>query len=313
MRLATISVEGNERIAAVINEEYIDLNKAGELYFESKGQYRAKQLAEAYIPPNMVGFLQGGEESKRIAQESIEFVQSNDFSEQDKRNLYYTGQNVKLESPIQKPEKIVCVGLNYREHIQEMGREMPTIPVVFAKYNNTIIAPGDPILVPKVSECLDHEAEFVVVIGKKGKYISEENAMDYVAGFTIGNEATIRDFQKRTKEWLQGKTFDTTLPLGPHLVTKEDLPNYDNLNLRLTLNEEERQSSNTGNLVFTVPYLVSFLSEIMTLEPGDIICTGTPGGVGQARNPQSWMKEGDVVRVEIEGLGVLENPIKNEE
>ncbi|WP_428911528.1 fumarylacetoacetate hydrolase family protein [Niallia sp. Krafla_26] len=313
MRLATVTVEGQERIAAVINEEYIDLNKACELYFESKGQYRAKQLAEAYVPANMIGFLQGGEESMGIAKESVAFVQGHEFSEQVERNLYYRGLNVKLEAPVQKPEKIVCVGLNYREHIEEMGREIPTIPVVFAKYNNTIIAPGDPILKPKVSDNLDHEAEFVVVIGKKGKYISEEDAMDYVAGFTIGNEATIRDYQKRTREWLQGKTFDTTLPLGPHLVTKEDLPNYDNLNLRLTLNEEERQASNTKNLVFTVPYLVSFLSEIMTLEPGDIICTGTPGGVGQARTPQSWMKHGDVVRVEIEGLGVLENPIKNEE
>ena len=313
MRLATVSVEGVERIAAVIDEEYIDLNKAYELLLKSQGQYRVKEIAEAFIPPNMVGFLQGGEESMKLAKESIEFVQSHDFSEQDKRNLYYTGQNVKLEAPIQKPEKIVCVGLNYREHIEEMGREIPTIPVVFAKYNNTIIAPGDPILKPKVSDCLDHEAEFVVVIGKKGKYISEEDAMDYVAGYTIGNEATIRDYQKRTREWLQGKTFDTTLPLGPHLVTKESLPNHDNLNLRLTLNEEERQVSNTKNLVFTVPYLVSFLSEIMTLEPGDIICTGTPGGVGQARKPQSWMKHGDVVSVEIEGLGVLKNPIVNEE
>ncbi|MDR7236389.1 fumarylacetoacetate hydrolase family protein [Neobacillus drentensis] len=312
MRLATVRVEGEQRIAAVINDEYIDLNKACELLFESKGQARAKQIAEAYIPPNMIGFLQGGEDSTNLAKESIEYVQNNDFSDDVKRKLYYEGKQVKLESPIQKPEKIICVGLNYREHIEEMGRELPTIPVVFAKYNNTIIAPGDPILKPKVSDALDHEAELVVVIGKKGKYISEEEAMDYVAGYTVGNEATIRDFQKRTKEWLQGKTFDTTLPLGPHLVTKESLPNPDNCDLVLTLNGEERQRSNTKNLVFTIPYLVNFLSNIMTLEVGDIICTGTPGGVGQARKPQSWMKHGDVVRVEIEGIGALENPIVNE-
>ncbi len=312
MRLATLTVEGEKRIAAVVDEKYIDLNKACELLFESRGKARAKQLAEAYIPPNMIEFLQGGDDSMNLAKESLAYVQKNDFSEDARRKLYYDGLRVKLEAPIQKPEKIICVGLNYREHIEEMGRELPTIPVIFAKYNNTIIAPGDPILVPKVSDNLDHEAEFIVVIGKKGKYISEEDALDYVAGYTIGNEATIRDFQKRTKEWLQGKTFDTTLPLGPHLVTKEDVPNADNLDLRLTLNGEERQRSNTKNLVFTVPYLVKFLSEIMTLEVGDIICTGTPGGVGQARNPVSWMKHGDVVRVEIEGLGVLENPIVNE-
>jgi acylpyruvate hydrolase len=312
MRLATVSIEGDQRIAAVINDMYVDLNKAYELLLENKGQARAKQIAEAYIPPNMIGFLQGGEDSSNLANEAIEFVQKNDFSDDVNRKLYYKGRHVKLEAPIQKPEKIVCVGLNYKTHIQEMGRELPKIPVVFAKYNNTIIAPGDPILVPKVSECLDHEAELVVVIGKKGKYISEEDAMDYVAGYTVGNEATIRDFQKRTKEWLQGKTFDTTLPLGPHLVTKESLPHPDNCDMRLTLNGEERQHANTGDLVFTIPYLVHFLSEIMTLEVGDIICTGTPGGVGQTRNPQSWMKHGDVVRVEIEGIGALENPIVNE-
>ena len=312
MRLATVSVEGEQRIAAVVNDSYIDLNKACELLFENKDQARAKQIAEAYIPPNMIGFLQGGEDSQNLAKESIEFVQNNEFSDDVNRKLYYKGRQVKLESPIQKPEKIICVGLNYREHIEEMGREIPTIPVVFAKYNNTIIANGDPILKPKVSDDLDHEAELVVVIGKKGKYIPEENAMDYVAGYTIGNEATIRDFQKRTKEWLQGKTFDTTLPLGPHLVTKESLPNPHNCDLVLTLNGEERQRSNTKNLVFNIPYLVNFLSNIMTLEVGDIICTGTPGGVGQARKPVSWMKHGDIVRVEIEGLGVLENPIVNE-
>lgn len=312
MRLATVSIDGEQRIAAVVNDKYIDLNKACELLFESKGQARAKQIAEAYIPLNMIEFLQGGDDSMKLAKESVDFVQKNNFSEEVNRKLYYDGQRVKLESPIQKPDKIICVGLNYREHIEEMGREIPTIPVIFAKYNNTIIAPGDPILKPKVSDALDHEAELVFVIGKKGKYIAEEDAMDYVAGYTIGNEATIRDFQKRTKEWLQGKTFDTTLPLGPHLVTKESLPDPHNCELVLTLNGVERQRSNTKNLVFNIPYLVQFLSNIMTLEVGDVICTGTPGGVGQARNPVSWMKHGDVVRVEIEGLGALENPIVNE-
>lgn len=312
MRLATVSVEGEQRIAAVINDQYIDLNRALLLLLQSRKQARAKNIAEAFIPPNMIDFLQGGNDSMNLAKESIDFVQKNDFPEDVKRYLHYNGLKVKLESPIQKPNKIVCVGLNYREHIEEMGREIPTIPVVFAKYNNTIIAHGDAILKPKVSDELDHEAELVFVIGKKGKYIPEENAMDHVAGYTIGNEVTIRDFQKRTKEWLQGKTFDTSLPLGPHLVTKESLPDPHNCDLVLKLNGVERQRSNTKNLVFNIPYLVHFLSTIMTLEVGDVICTGTPGGVGQARSPVSWMKEGDKVCVEIDGLGTLENPIENE-
>jgi acylpyruvate hydrolase len=312
LRLATVSIDGINRIAAVENDKYIDLNTAFRLFLESKGQARAEQIAEAYIPPNMIEFLQGGEESMAFAKQSIEYVKNAEFSANIRKKLFYDGVEVKLEAPVQKPEKIICVGLNYREHILEMGRELPTIPVVFAKYNNTIIANGDPVSLPKLSEQLDHEAEFAFVIGKKGRYISEEDALDYVAGYTIANDVTLRDFQRRTIEWLQGKTFDTTLPLGPHLVTKESLPDPHNCEISLTLNGEERQRSNTKNLVFNVNHLVSFLSGIMTLEVGDVICTGTPGGVGQARKPQSWMKPGDVVRVEVEGLGALENPIVNE-
>lgn len=312
MRIATVSVEGEQRIAAVENDRYIDLNTAYRLLLENKGKSRVAQIAEAYIPPDMIGFLQGGEESMALAKESIAFVRNKYFADAVNKKLYYEGAQVKVEAPVQNPEKIICVGLNYREHIMEMGREIPTIPVIFAKYSNTIIAPGEPILKPKISDELDHEAEIAFVIGKRGRHIPESEAMDYVTGYTIANDVSVRDFQKRTIEWLQGKTFDASLPMGPHLVTKESLPDPHNCELFLTLNGVERQRSNTKNLVFTIPYLVSFLSGIMTLEVGDIICTGTPGGVGQARKPVSWMKAGDTVRVEIEGLGALENTIVNE-
>lgn len=312
MRIATVSIDGEKRIAAVENERYIDLNVACRLLLESQGKVRAEKIAETYVPANMVEFLQGGDESMALAQESIAFVKNTDFPADVNKKLYYDGAEVKLEAPVQNPGKIICVGLNYREHILEMGREIPKIPVIFAKFNNTLVAPGDPILKPKLSDSLDHEAEFAFVIGKKGRHISEDEAMDYVAGYTIANDVSVRDFQKRTNEWLQGKTFDATLPMGPHLVTKESLPKPDNCEVVLTLNGEERQRSNTSNLVFTIPFLVSFLSGIMTLEAGDVILTGTPGGVAMARNPQSWMKHGDTVRVEIEGLGALENPVVNE-
>ncbi|MEB3100088.1 fumarylacetoacetate hydrolase family protein [Ferviditalea candida] len=312
MRIATVSVDGEKRIAAVENERYIDLNTACRLLLESQGKAHAEKLANTYCPTNMVEFLRGGEESMALAKESVAYVGSSDFSADVNKKLYYEGADVKLEAPVQNPGKIVCVGLNYREHILEMGREIPKIPVIFAKFSNTLVAPGDPILKPKLSDNLDHEAEFAFVIGKKGRHISEDEAMDYVAGYTIANDVSVRDFQRRTNEWLQGKTFDATLPMGPHLVTKESLPEPDQCEVVLTLNGVERQRSNTKNLVFTVPFLVSFLSGIMTLEPGDVVLTGTPGGVGQARNPQSWMKHGDTVRVEIEGLGVLENPVVNE-
>jgi len=313
MRLATVSVNGEKRLAAVKEEKYIDLNLAYKLFLESQGKLRASQLADAQIPADMVGFLQGGEESMMLAKAATDFVEKSEFTTEVRSKLFYENTQVKLEAPVQNPGKIICVGLNYRTHIMEMGRELPTIPVVFAKFSNTIIGPNDPILKPKVSDELDHEAEFAFIIGKRGKHISEEDAMDYVAGYTIANDVSVRDFQKRTIEWLQGKTFDTSLPMGPYLVTKESLPNAFNLELSLKLNGVERQHANTNDLVFTVPFLVSFLSSIMTLEPGDVILTGTPGGVGLARTTDKWMKHGDVVRVEIEGLGVLENPVVNEE
>ena len=313
MRLATVSVDQEKRIAVVEDGKAIDLNLACRLYLESKGQPRAKQIADAYVPPDMIEFLRGGDGSMALAKESVLYVKNANLSGDVLKKVYYEPSRVRWEAPVQKPQKIICVGLNYREHILEMGREIPKIPVIFAKYPNTIIGPGDPILKPRLSDCLDHEAELAFVIGKRGKrHIPEEEAMDYVAGYTIANDVSVRDFQKRTNEWLQGKTFDATLPMGPYLVTKESLPDPHQCELVLTLNGVERQRSNTKNLVFTIPYLVSFLSGIMTLEVGDIVCTGTPGGVGQARNPVSWMKHGDVVRVEISGLGVLENPIVNE-
>jgi acylpyruvate hydrolase len=191
-----------------------------------------------------------------------------------------------------------------------MGRELPAYPVIFAKFANTIIGPQDRIPYPEVTHQLDYEAEFAFVVGKRARNVTRAEALDYVAGYTIANDVTSRDLQRRTLQWLQGKTVDGSLPLGPWLVTKEDLPDPYGLNMELRVNGELRQKTNTGNFVFNVHDLVEFLSQIMTLEPGDLVLTGTPGGVGFAMNPQVFLQRGDTVRIDIDGIGTLENQVE---
>lgn len=312
MRLVTFRVGGKTTIGHVKGDKVVDLHAAFESKLESEGKLRAAAIAEAYVPQNMVEFLQGGSESMQAAKDALAFVdkQGETYNE---TVLVYPLSGVSVDAPLKNPGKIICIGHNYADHIKEMGRELPKVPVVFAKYANTIIAHGEPIPKPILSDQLDYEAELAAVIGKRGRHISEEEALEYVAGYTIANDVSVRDYQKMTLEFLKGKTFDGTLPLGPHLVTADELFDPHHLDIQLQVNGEVRQRSNTKNLVFDVSNLVSFLSGIMTLEPGDIILTGTPGGVGVARDPQVFLKEGDVVSVEVEGIGVLENPVKNEQ
>ncbi len=311
MRLTTFSYEGNQRIGALVDELVIDLNFACEEMLRAQGQLRATQIADAFVPANMVDFLRGGEQSLAMAKAGVDFAIHSGIS--FARKVVQPVINVRLEAPVQNPTKMICVGHNYREHILEMGRDIPPYPVIFAKFANTIIGPQDDIPLYPISDQLDYEAEFAFVIGKQARNVTQQNALDYIAGYTIVNDVTYRDLQRRTIEWLQGKTVEGSAPMGPSLVTKDEITNPDELEVVLTVNGEERQRSNTKNLVFTVPFLVEFLSAIMTLEPGDIVLTGTPGGVGVARDPQVFLREGDVVRIEIDQVGVLENQVKRVE
>ncbi|MDR7079407.1 acylpyruvate hydrolase [Neobacillus niacini] len=309
MKLITYTANGYSRIGAITNDDkIIDLNYAYQAQLQSEGKYRFKEIAEAFVPSEMEVFLQGGKESIEIAQNAVNYALENSDTYQHK--LIFNKDEVKIEAPLQKPGKIFAVGHNYREHILEMGRQIPTHPVVFAKFANTIIGPQDDIPFQPVSEQLDYEAEFAFVIGKRAKNVSEKEAFDYVAGYTVANDVTYRDIQRRTLQWLQGKTVDGSLPLGPWLVTADEIKDPQSLEMVLTVNGEERQRTNTANQVFTVKRLVSFLSHLATLEPGDIVITGTPGGVIQAMEPQVWLRDGDVVRVEIEQVGVLENTVR---
>jgi acylpyruvate hydrolase len=221
--------------------------------------------------------------------------------------------DVRLRPVVPDPRKIICVGLNYRSHVEETGRELPRYPVLFAKFAPSLIAQGEPIIVPPESSQADYEAELAIVIGAHARRVPKELARTVIAGYTVANDVTMRDYQYKTHQWLQGKSWDATTPLGPELVSADEIGDrVGELNISLTRNGEVLQSSNTSRLIFDVPTLVSVVSEFTTLLPGDVILSGTPGGVGFRRNPQVFLTAGDEVSVTVEGLGTLTNPVRAE-
>ncbi|RWI57061.1 MAG: FAA hydrolase family protein [Mesorhizobium sp.] len=214
--------------------------------------------------------------------------------------------------PLSNPEKIVCVGLNYTDHSAESGFKQPDYPTIFGRFNSSLIAHGAPILRPSYSEQLDYEGELAAVVGKGGRDIAEADALDHVIGYSIFNDASIRDYQFKAPQWTPGKNFDDTGAFGPVFVTADELPpGCDGLRLQTRLNGEVVQEASISDMVFSVAQLVSILSAFMTLKPGDVIVTGTPSGVGLARKPPLWMRDGDTVEVEIEKIGILSNPVRD--
>jgi len=221
--------------------------------------------------------------------------------------------SVKAALPIARPSKFICVGLNYALHAKEGGHPIPTYPSFFLRVPTSLTAAGAPVLRPKVSIQLDYECELTIVIGKGGRHIPESTALDHVFGYTLFNDVSVRDFQRKTTQWMPGKNFDSTGPVGPWVVTADALPpGASGLRICTRVNGETMQDSNTSDMIFSTARCVSLLSEFMTLEPGDLIATGTPSGVAHARKPPAWMKAGDTVEVEVEGIGVLSNPIVDE-
>lgn len=281
MKLVSFVRDGATHIGAMVGENIVDFSQA-----------------DASLPMDMIGFLKGGKATLEAAQKAI-----------DGGAKTIALSAVKLLAPIPNPGKIICIGLNYSDHAAETGQAIPKFPVVFSKYSNTVIANGENIVLPHVSNEVDYEAELGFVIGKTAKYVKAADALDYVAGYLPINDVSARDYQNRTSQWTMGKTFDTFAPMGPALTTSDEIPNPGNLKISLTINGETLQNSNTDKLIFGIPQLIEALSEVMTLEPGDIVSTGTPPGVGMARNPKRYMKAGDVVNVTIEGMGTLSNPV----
>ncbi|MBX7222942.1 MAG: fumarylacetoacetate hydrolase family protein [Blastocatellia bacterium] len=225
----------------------------------------------------------------------------------------YELSEVTLEAPVPRPGKIVAVGLNYRDHAEEQGKEPPKTPMIFAKFPTAITSPGKPIVLPPNSSQVDFEAELCVVLGRTGRAKTLAEAMEMVAGYTIINDVSARDMQRQDKQYVRAKSCDTFAPCGPWIVLKDEIPDPHTLAISLTLNGELMQQSNTGNLIFSVPFLIHYLSQSMTFEAGDLIATGTPGGVGVFRQPPVFLKSGDVVSITIEGIGTLTNPVQAEE
>jgi 2-keto-4-pentenoate hydratase/2-oxohepta-3-ene-1,7-dioic acid hydratase in catechol pathway len=220
---------------------------------------------------------------------------------------------VKLLAPIPRPPKLICIGLNYRDHATETKMEIPKVPTIFNKFTNVVIAPGQPIILPAASSRPDYEAEFAFVIGPGGRNISAPRAMQHVYGYTMVNDVSARDFQMATSQWLMGKTFDTFAPMGPYLVTADEIIDPHALDISLDVKSkdggtERLQQSNTRELIFKIPDLIEYISSVVTLEPGDVISTGTPAGVGFARKPPRYLQPGDEVIITVAGLGELRNP-----
>ncbi len=212
--------------------------------------------------------------------------------------------------PIERPGKILCVGLNYRSHAEEQDRRPPERPMLFAKWTTSLVGPGDPIVLPPISSAVDYEAELGVVIGSRVKGVSVENALEAVRGYLCANDVSARDLQRGDKQYTRGKSLDTFCPVGPELVPAAELPDPGALRIRCLVNGEVRQDGTTSDLIFSVPELISFAAEAITLEPGDLILTGTPSGVGEFRDPPLFLADGDEVTVEIDGIGALTNPVR---
>ena len=221
------------------------------------------------------------------------------------------GKDIRLGPPIARPSKIVCVGLNYAKHARESGMEVPSEPVLFFKASSAIVGPYDDVILPKKSQKSDWEVELAVVIGARASYVSEGDAMKHIAGYVLHNDISEREYQlERLGQWVKGKSCDTFAPLGPFMATTDEIQDPHNLRLWLKLNGKIMQDSNTSDLIFGIPKLVSYISEFMTLLPGDVISTGTPFGVGLGLDPQKYLKDGDIMELGIDGLGVSKQPVK---
>jgi 2-keto-4-pentenoate hydratase/2-oxohepta-3-ene-1,7-dioic acid hydratase in catechol pathway len=230
-------------------------------------------------------------------------------ADRDEASVVGSVEGLRLGPPILDPDKIICLGLNYRDHADEAGLEVPTAPMLFAKFRNSLVGPADPIVLPASSEVVDYEAELAVVIGRRCKDLTEDEALSAVVGVMALNDVSARDLQNATSQWMAGKAIDTFAPCGPALVLLDELDDLQDLSISARVNGETVQDANTSLMIFSVAETVAFVSRLMTLEPGDIIATGTPAGVGFKRDPQVLLRPGDVVEVEIGGIGILRNPV----
>jgi acylpyruvate hydrolase len=318
VRLVTYTFRGTTRLGAARNAvEVVDLNRAAAAAAALRGDPRPQATADYLVPPDMRAFLAAGApalEWARAALAHADAAAAIDAAAARAAGLVFgmDEPGFRLEAPVPRPGKVLAVGVNYRDHAAETGVELPERPVIFTKTPNAIVGPGAAIHRPRASTHLDWEGELVAVIGRPARHVSADRALEHVAGWTIGHDGSVRDWQRHSRTMIMGKGFDHGSPTGPWVVTRDELPAADGLALRTWVNAELMQESNTRQLVFGVPALIAYLSTAFTLEPGDLLFTGTPGGIGGARKPPRFLQPGDVVRIEIEGVGRLENPVVDE-
>ena len=291
-----------QQIMKLIRYEAAGKKALGVMRGEEQIVNLASALNDATLTDSMPAFLARGAETLEAARNAVQNAPDS--------ALIPLG-SVRLLAPVGDPQKIMCIGQNYRDHCIEQNQPIPERAILFSKYATAINDPGGDIKMLQVSDKIDYEAELAVVIGTKGRNIAEADALKHVAGYLCANDVTARDIQKGDGQWVRGKSPDTFLPIGPYLVTADEIPDPHNLDISLTLNGQAMQQSNTHNLIFNIPYLIAYLSQTMTLLPGDILSTGTPGGVGVFRDPPIFLKAGDTVSVTIAGLGTLTNQVVN--
>lgn len=299
MRLITFQAHGRTRWGALHNGYAVDLNAA----------HDARNLA-MFFAAGVLEFLRAGEPAWRAAQETLEWLGAREIAQ-----VTFPPEQVRLLAPIPRPGKIMAIGLNYLDHVRETNAAMPTKPILFAKFPTSVIGPYDTIrLHPDQTQRVDFEGELGVVIGKPAYRVQRADALNYVFGYTVVNDVSARDIQKGAEyggQWVRGKSLDTFCPMGPSLVSRDEIADPQNLSVRTILNDRVMQDSNTRELIFDVATLIEYLSHGITLEPGDVIATGTPPGVGDARKPPVYMKHGDVIQVEVGNLGKLVNPVED--
>jgi len=307
MKLVRFSPNGGSaRVGILVSDEVRDLAATFKRLLKHRGVTRASELAGTLFSASTRAFLQAGDVAASALAQMEEAAKAGRIGW-----VSHPARSVQLLAPIHDPEKLICIGLNYRDHAEEAKAPIPVEPPLFAKWTTAIIGPGEPILRPRGCVQLDYEVELGVVIGKTCRYVKPEEALDFVFGYTIVHDVSARDFQFKTSQWMAGKVPDSFCPIGPWIADRSEIPDPHVLDLKTWVNGNLLQNGNTKNFIFDVRALVSYLSRLITLVPGDLIATGTPGGVGFVRKPPVFLAPGDLVRMEITGLGILESPVKD--
>jgi acylpyruvate hydrolase len=308
MRLVTYLWKGHMTVGALSTDWVVDLPHAYEAALLECGDADELAVAGLRVPADLAGLLRGGEASFAAARRALRFVEEQGAAD-GTDGMSHPLADVELLAPVPRPGKIICVGLNYRSHLAEIGERAPDYPILFHKAATSVVGHRQAVVLPRISRQVDYEGELAVVIGRRAKYVAERDALTYVAGYTCANDVSAHDLEFRTSQWTSGKMLDTFCPLGPVLVTADEMPDPAALRLRTTLNGRTVQDARTSDMVFSVPFLVSYVSSLATLEPGDVILTGTPAGIGCNRKPQVFLRPGDRVNVTLDGVGTLTNPV----